>query len=145
MLDQGIIDLPREIYAAAFDLDVTAIHLHFSGGNDEGNLNVDVDTKEREFLTAYQAEYKAQADGADEAEEKRQLALFACITKIENWANEAYDYSGAGDGNDYGDDITYDLARNKIVSTEWFMRRQEDDPIETPLKIAKKTKESSDT
>ena len=145
MLDEGVIDLPREIYAAAFDLDVTAIHLHFSGGNDEGNLNVDVDTKEKNFLTAYQAEYKAQADGADKAEKKRQLALFACITKIEEWANDAYDYNGAGDGNDYGDDITYDLARNKIVSTEWCMQRQEDDPIETPLKIAKKTKESSGT
>lgn len=145
MLDQGVIDLPREIYAAAFDLDVTAIHLHFSGGNDEGNLNVDVDTKEKDFLTAYQAEYKAHAEGAAEAEKKRQLALFACITKIEDWANEAYNYNGAGDGNDYGDDITYDLARNKIVSTEWCMRRQEDDPIEKPLKIAKKTKESSGT
>ncbi len=143
MLDQGIIDLPREIYAAAFDLDVTEIRLHFSGGNDEGNLNVDVDTKETDFLTAYQAEYKALADGADEAEKKRQLALCRCITKIENWANEVYDYSGAGDGTDYGDDITYDLARNKIVSTEWCMQRQDDDPIETPLKIAKKTKESS--
>ena len=145
MLDEGVIDLPREIYAEAFDLDVTAIHLHFSGGNDEGNLNVDVDTKEKNFLTAYQAEYKAQADNADKAEKKRQLALFACITKIEEWATEAYEYNGAGDGNDYGDDITYDLARNKIDSTEWCKQRQEDDPIETPLKIAKKTKESSDT
>lgn len=137
MMDQGIIDLPRELYAAALGLEITSISLHFSGGNDEGSLEVDVTTKEKNRVTSYSAEYSGQAAAPDSEEQKSQLAVSVLITTIEDWANEAYDYSGAGDGSDYGDDITYDLTRNKVVTHEWYMQRHDDDAIESPLKLAK--------
>jgi hypothetical protein len=50
--------------------------------------------------------------------------------QVEDWAWEVYSYSGAGDGSDYGDDITYDLVKNKVSTSEWYTsveRGSEDD------------------
>jgi hypothetical protein len=30
-----------------------------------------------------------------------------------------YEYSGAGDGTDYGDNITYNLVEGKVTTQEW--------------------------
>ena len=65
--------------------------------------------------------------------------------EIEEWAWEAYSYSGAGDGSDYGDDITYNLVENTVETQEWFTSRdyqgsvdhdlllEESEPEEEPL------------
>ena len=91
--------LSKAIHAKAKSLGVTKITLKFSGGSDEGYLTVDL-----EGVDAY---------GTDIEKE------------IEEWAWSVYEYSGAGDGNDYGDDITYDLENSKVESNEWHMVRQD--------------------
>jgi hypothetical protein len=89
--------LSKKVYNKAIELGVEEIELSFSGGSDEGFLNVGLSPKYNEAF-------------ADE---------------IESWAWEVYDYSGAGEGYEYGDNIIYDL-KNKTVSTnEWSMVRQE--------------------
>ena len=83
--------LSKAIYNKAKELGVNTISLEFSGGNDEGHLHVQTDTDNYDF-------------------EKL----------VEDWTWEAYDYSGAGDGNDYGDNIIYDLKEGKVSTSEWF-------------------------
>ena len=83
--------LSKAIYNKAKELGVNTISLEFSGGNDEGHLHVGTDTDNYDF-------------------EKL----------VEDWAWKAYDYSGAGDGNDYGDNVVYDLKEGKVSTSEWF-------------------------
>ena len=103
--------LTKEIYNKAKELGYTNIILHFSGGNDEGNLDI-------EF-----APYDKKYDN--------ELAR-----EIEDWAWEVFSYSGAGDGNDYGDDLDYDLVNGKVSTSEWFTSRQEGDSDDENLQIA---------
>lgn len=84
--------LPKAIYDKAKELNIKTIKLAFSGGNDEGYLDVSLgDVSNKEFAQ-----------------------------EVENWAWNNYRYSGAGDGNDYGDDIVYDLENNKVTTSDWY-------------------------
>lgn len=89
--------LPRTIYDKAKNLGVDTITLKFSGGHDEGILNVETDpTNEPDF-----------------------------IKEITDWAWSVYSYSGAGDGVDYGDNIAYNLRTNEVCHIEWYYEYNE--------------------
>ncbi len=90
--------LPTTIRNRAIALGITAIHLHFNGGNDEGNLDI-------------------QFKGGDSRELEQ---------AVDDWVWKTYDYSGAGDGTDYGDDITYDLETMRVTQNSWCMERKDD-------------------
>jgi hypothetical protein len=96
--------LPKRIYDAAKQLKVRHIRLQFSGGSDEGNLYVDIDSE----ITDWQV-------------------LTPLDKMIEEWAWDVYSYSGAGDGSDYGDDIEYDLENGKVTASEWYTSRVDGD------------------
>jgi hypothetical protein len=98
--------LSKAIYNKAKELGVNTITLAFSGGSDEGHLHVQTDTDNYDF-------------------EKL----------IEDWAWEVYDYSGAGEGNDYGDNIVYDLKEGKVSTSEWFHVVKEEDGGTTKLEV----------
>jgi len=100
--------LKKEIYNKAKELGVKYILLQFSGGSDEGNLYVDMGPDYNQDL-------------ADE---------------IEDWAWNVYEYSGAGDGSDYGDNIEYDLVNNKVKTNEWFYSRQDGEYDEDSLEFS---------
>lgn len=102
--------LPKNLHDRAKQLQLAEIVLAFSGGSDEGYLNVET----------------GQNEGIPEPNSKE---LQAFHSDLEAWAEAAYDYSGAGDGTDYGDDIVYDLDAGKIKYSEWCMVR-EDQPTE---------------
>ena len=101
--------LSKKIFKKAVSLGVTEIHLNFSGGNDEGYVNVNL-------MGGHSDEFAQE---------------------IEEWAWETYDYSGAGDGSDYGDDVIYDLANKKASVSSWYTARTEGGTEETKLKISK--------
>jgi len=107
--------LNKQIYEKAKELGVEKIELRFEGGSDEGYLYVDI--------------YPEESD-------KDGLAGI-----IEDWAWEVYDYSGAGDGNDYGDNITYNLKEGKATTSEWFMTRAEGDEDCCELEVSEEEKE----
>ena len=107
--------LNKEIYNKALKLGITKITLNFSGGSDEGCLNVD--------LTPWEGDYN-----------NKQLRDFT--KEIDSWAWEVYSYSGAGDGNDYGDDIVDDLVNKKVTISEWFTARQYEEDEEGSLTVA---------
>jgi hypothetical protein len=101
--------LNKGIYNKAVALGIEKIVLNFSGGDDEGYLNVRLyPWKNNSDLWCH---WHTQAHSDLNAE-------------VENWAWEVYSYSGAGDGCDYGDDITYDLVNKKVTASEWYTARQ---------------------
>lgn len=100
--------LKKELYNKAKELGVEKIILQFSGGSDEGNLNIDMEPEwNQDFANA-----------------------------VEDWAWEVYSYSGAGDGSDYGDDIEYDLVKNKVSTSEWFTSVERGSDEDEDLEIA---------
>lgn len=101
--------LRKNIYDKAKEIGVEKIILRFSGGNDEGYLDIET--------------FPWNVDIGDLYDE------------IDEWAWEAYQYNGAGDGNDYGDDITYDLKEGKVSTSEWFTSREEGDSGEESLEL----------
>lgn len=105
--------LSKEIYNKAKSLGITKIVLNFSGGSDEGYLNVTL--------------YPWDQNQSDEYNE--------LSAEIENWAWDVYSYSGAGEGNDYGDDIEYDLVNNRVSTQEWYTARTDGDSGEGDLVI----------
>ena len=99
--------LSKEVYNKAKELGVEKILLQFSGGNDEGNLNVDMEPTYNQKLA----------------------------NEIEDWALEVYSYSGAGDGSDYGDNIEYDLKAGKVSTSEWYTSISDGDTYSSNLQI----------
>ncbi len=105
--------LSKDIYNRAKKLGVEQIILQFSGGNDEGYLNVELVGEKLDS----EESYKLQLD-------------------IDTWAWDNYDYSGAGDGSDYGDNIAYDLVKGKVSTEEWYHAPQIQKYPSSKLKIA---------
>jgi hypothetical protein len=103
--------LKKAIYNKAKELGITNILLKFSGGHDEGYLDV-----EFEPYGKYDQDF---------------------VNEIEDWAWDVYSYSGAGDGNEYGDEINYDIANNKVSTREWYHVMKEDDSGEEELELAR--------
>lgn len=99
--------LPKAIHTALTELGVETLELRFQGGSDQGFLDI-----------------SANVDLGD------------LESKIEDWAWEVYYYNGAGDGNDYGDNITYDLKNNTVTTQEWFMERHDKDPETLSIEIS---------
>jgi hypothetical protein len=104
--------LPKNLYQRAIADSVLKIGLHFSGGDDQGYLNICLERSDGA---------KAKDSGLENA--------------IEEWAWDVYDYSGAGGGDSYGDDIVYDLRSNKVTSQNWYTARQEDEEMEFDLSL----------
>ena len=105
--------LPKKIYDKAVALGITQIELHFSGGSDEGYLDAIVI-----------GEYP-RAVGVEDFERE-----------VQDWAENAYSYSGAGDGNGYGDDVLYSIVSKTATISSWSMQRTEYAPKNGDFKIA---------
>jgi len=99
--------LNKEIYNKAKELGVEKIILQFSGGNDEGNLNIDLEPDWNQDFA----------------------------NQVEDWTWEVYSYSGAGEGNDYGDNIEYDLKAGKVSTSEWYTSISNGDAYSSNLQI----------
>ena len=105
--------ISKELYNKLTAAGITEVKLSFSGGNDEGYLDVSV--------------WPRRDPGDDDV---RNL-----IKEIEDWAWGVYSYSGAGEGIDYGDEIVYDLKNKKVRTSEWCYERTERDLDDTDLEI----------
>ena len=115
MIDERLLQLDKGLYERAVAAGITSITLSFSGGSDEGYLNVVLD-KDNE-ITSELAE------------------------DIETWVWDNCNYSGAGDGNAYGDDVTYDLVNKKVTETGWYVSRTEEDSESHTFGIKDNTEE----
>ena len=105
--------ISKELYNKLIAEGINEVQLSFSGGSDEGYLDVIIEP---------------HLDPSDEA-------VRNFIKEIEEWAWSAYSYSGAGEGIDYGDEIVYDLKNKKVRTSEWCYERTERDLDDTDLEI----------
>lgn len=87
-----ITKLPSDIMDELKALDIKTVELKWSGGSDEGYLHVETDKKIPNELDQ----------------------------KINKWAWSEEGYNGAGDGSEYGDNITYDLEHGTVSHEEWY-------------------------
>lgn len=87
--------IPKDLFDKLKAAKVAYLTLNFMGGNDECNLDINYTTED----------YKPVPD--------------LIKGEINDWAWTAYNYSGAGDGSDYGDDVFYDLLNGKVRTQEW--------------------------
>ena len=107
--------LPKWLYDRAFEMGIHTITLHFSGGSDEGYLNV---------------HFSGDFDSG-----KGDPYSNGFSTLIEDWAWDAYSYSGAGCGEDYGDDIEYNLITKKVYVSDWRMERHDSPTQEEEMTV----------
>jgi hypothetical protein len=94
--------IPSQLYKRLVEAGVKNVQLSWSGGSDEGLLDV---------IITHESEGKLPPEAWD------------LQSVVDDWAWDVYSYSGAGDGNDYGDDIRYDLTTMKATHSEWYMSR----------------------
>lgn len=90
--------LKKEIFDKARELGITEIQLGFQGGSDEGWVNVNCN-------------HPGHPGSGDDVHKFEQ--------EIEEWVWQVYDYSGAGEGTDYGDDITYHIKEAVEENGTW--------------------------
>jgi hypothetical protein len=102
--------LPREIYRRCIEENITSIRLRFSGGSDEGYRDVELNGPDGRYF-----EWKRYKD--EKVVELMQL--------IDSWCDENYRFGGAGDGNLYGENITYDIVNGTVTSQEWWTQQMD--------------------
>lgn len=102
--------LSKKIYDKAIEYGITEIQLEFSGGDDQGYLNIELHPYKKSTPIDFSSE-------------------------IEDWVWNVYEYSGAGDGNAYGDTITYDLKSGNVTTSEWYTSIVEGDSSKLKLEI----------
>jgi hypothetical protein len=102
--------LPKTLYDRAVAAGIKQITFAWSGGSDEGYLDVSFD--------AYPI-----------------TELETLRNDIEEWASDAFDYSGAGEGNDYGDDYVYDLAAKTVSHSAWYTQPVYEDTLSLDLDV----------
>tara|TARA_R110000824_G_scaffold272180_1_gene460691 strand:+ start:2775 stop:3185 length:411 start_codon:yes stop_codon:yes gene_type:complete len=106
--------LPRKLVEKAKAQGVVKINVCWSGGSDEGHCEVNLEyTKE------------ADSDFAKSLLTQRPITRDELEPEFEEWAEESFDYSGAGDGSAYGDDLVYDLEKNTVQCSDWYMVRED--------------------
>ena len=106
------VPLSKKIYDKAKELGVKKIELKFRGGSDEGLLDVELEPSQWD---------------------KKELGAFSA--EVEEWAWSVYNYSGAGDGTDYGDTVEYNLEDNTVSTSEWHYVISERNYNPVPLKV----------
>jgi len=94
--------IPSALMSRARKLDIGKITLEFSGGSDEGYLDVFFERSTKQW---------------NERESNSREILRG---DIDSWANQAYRYSGAGDGSRYGDTYVYDLVNKTVTHYDWW-------------------------
>lgn len=114
------VPLSKEIYKQALKHKISKIILEFSGGNDEGYLNIDFEVNEK---------------GATHSKTLEKIYDSGFEQKVDDWAWSVYSYNGAGDGYDYGDSIIYDLENKTVSTSEWYTSRKETERDEVDLVV----------
>lgn len=134
-MDPAPVPLSKSLYKRAQELDLSKLQLQFSGGSDEGFLQVEATSEKVEAYRSYTWEEQQKHEEDNSPEYQAFKALSSEIRDFEEavdtWAWEVYSYSGAGDGSDYGDNITYDFKENVVKGDSWYTSATYEDPYNT--------------
>jgi len=88
----------KELFDLCKNAGIKSVELRFSGGSDQGYLDINIQP------------YECSSE--------------KLLQKIEDWTWSVYFYSGAGDGSDYGDNITYNFETGKVETESWYSEPQ---------------------
>jgi len=99
--------LPREIFRRCIEENITSIRLGFSGGSDEGHLDVILSTPEGRVETWKLTQIISHQN------------IKVLDDMIHDWSAEKYPFGGAGEGTQYGENITYDLVNGSVTTQSW--------------------------
>lgn len=110
-MNNNIAPITKALYDKLIDAGITSFTLKFSGGDDSGYLTV------------------SMAKGFDYFYDETLDEV------IQDWAWNAYSYSGAGDGNEYGDIYTYNLDTGEVTHDSWHTVRQYDTGDKVKMEI----------
>lgn len=97
--------LPLRFMTRALTANVELIIINWSGGSDEGHLNVQLQDETGKIISNWQ---------------EINPLLRALLTEIEEWCYDAIPYNGAGDGSSYGDIIRYNLKEGTVSTEAWW-------------------------
>lgn len=97
--------LPKELFDKLRNSGITELNLEWEGGSDEGYLHINLRDDSGRWV-------RGSPD---------------LIEEIDDWSWKTYQYSGAGDGNPYGDSMTYDLENRMVYISEWYTQRIDED------------------
>ena len=108
--------LSKDLFDRAKELGVKEIRINFQGGSDEGYIY-------------------PQTSGAPTNNNEVRSKIDALERDLEYWAHDAYQYNGAGDGTDYGDDVTYNLETMEVTHSEWCMQRHDGPEVNGKMEV----------
>jgi hypothetical protein len=100
----------KNLYDLLKENNVKSFELRFSGGSDEGYLDVHIE---------YDQPMDASNTVSPANNQKETIE-----TVLYDAAMEGFAYSGAGDGNAYGDNYYFDLETGEIRHEEWYMEEK---------------------
>ena len=98
--------LPLKFMTRALTANVEFIIINWSGGSDEGHLNVNLVDKSGDTLSTWH--------------NNDNPLILALFRDIEEWCYNTMDYGGAGDGSNYGDIIRYNLTEGTVSTETWW-------------------------
>ena len=97
--------LPLKFMTRALTADIELIVINWSGGSDEGHLNVNLKGKDGKTFSLWT---------------DNDPLLQPLFADIEEWCYDTMDYNGAGDGSSYGDIIRYNLKEGTVSTETWW-------------------------
>ncbi|MBT94300.1 MAG: hypothetical protein CMA60_05685 [Euryarchaeota archaeon] len=112
-----IAPIPKELFELCEKECISEVIISWSGGNDEGYVEVTAWKVGEEKGSWYMAE--------QERNDVEKAAIRVIENKFEVWADE-HSYSGAGEGSPYGHDLTIDILNKKMSAEQWWMERVDD-------------------
>jgi hypothetical protein len=87
-------NIPKELFQKLKEAGAETLVVKLEGGNDEAIIDVDV------------LPYTAHSG--------------AIARDVEDWVWNSFCFSGAGDGNPFGENYTYDLKKGTVHSESWY-------------------------
>lgn len=132
--------LPKSLFDRAEELELATIGLHFSGGDDEGHLSVTTEPKKTNKyfkpINDWKERDKLKGKAKDAFDGYRQK-VWSFEGDVEEWAWTVYEYSGAGDGTDYGDNVIYRLSKKTAEYNDWYMEAKQGETHKTKFEVVK--------
>jgi len=110
--------IPKQFVERAKTIGLDRVTIHFSGGSDEGFINVSYS------YAGYQCIPDIDKNAARLCDD------------IERWAWKKFYYNGAGDGSDYGDDIEYNIKEGTVSTSSWWTAREYGRSFEMEMECA---------
>ena len=112
--------LKKSLYNKMVNRKYTSLTLRFSGGHDEGMLEIDLipcpSYPHSRELNPVTKKFETVTDPSLQKEWDKYRKF---VDEIENWVWSVYNYNGAGEGVQYGDTVEYDLKTGLVYTIDW--------------------------